>query len=34
VVIEKGIQEEAIDFLQKPLSVRDLLLKIREVLGR
>jgi DNA-binding response OmpR family regulator len=34
VVIDKGIHEEAMDFIAKPLSVRDLLLKIREVLDR
>jgi PAS domain S-box-containing protein len=34
VVIDKGIQEEAMDFIAKPLTVRDLLLKIREVLDR
>ncbi|MBI5585371.1 MAG: response regulator [Deltaproteobacteria bacterium] len=34
VVIDKGVHEEAMDFIQKPLSVRDLLLKVREVLDR
>jgi hypothetical protein len=34
MVIDKGIQEEAMDFIAKPLSVWDLLLKIREVLDR
>lgn len=34
VVIDKGIREEAMDFIQKPLSVKDLLFKIREVLDR
>ncbi len=34
VVIDKGIQSEGIDFLQKPISVRALLAKVREVLDR
>jgi PAS domain S-box-containing protein len=34
VVIEKGIQSESVDFLQKPLSVQALLGKVREVLDR
>jgi len=34
VVIGKGIKEEGVDFLQKPLSVPALLAKVREVLDR
>ena len=34
VVIDKGIQSESIDFLQKPVSVPALLAKVREVLER
>ena len=34
VVIDKGIQSENVDFLQKPLSIEALLAKVREVLGR
>jgi PAS domain S-box-containing protein len=34
VVIDKGIQSEGVDFLQKPLSVPKLLAKVREVLDR
>ena len=34
IVIDKGIQSEGIDFLQKPLSVTALLAKVREVLDR
>jgi PAS domain S-box-containing protein len=33
-VIDKGIQREGVDFLQKPLSVTALLTKVREVLDR
>jgi FixJ family two-component response regulator len=31
-VIDKGIQREGVDFLQKPLSATALLAKMREVL--
>ncbi len=34
IVIDKGIQSEGIDFLQKPLSATVLLAKVREVLDR
>jgi PAS domain S-box-containing protein len=34
VVIDKGVHEESVDFLQKPLSVEKLLAKVREVLER
>ncbi|HUJ67972.1 MAG TPA: response regulator, partial [Syntrophorhabdales bacterium] len=34
VIIDKGIQSESVDFLQKPLSVTALLAKVREVLDR
>ena len=34
IVIDKGIQSESVDFLQKPLSVPKLLSKVREVLDR
>ena len=34
VVIDKGVQKENVDFLQKPLSVTKLLAKVREVLDR
>jgi CheY-like chemotaxis protein len=34
VVIDKGIQSEDVDFLQKPLSATALLSKVREVLDR
>ena len=34
IVIDKGIQSEGVDFLQKPLSVTALLAKVREVLDR
>jgi DNA-binding response OmpR family regulator len=34
VVIDKGIESESIDFLQKPLSATALLAKVREVLDR
>jgi FixJ family two-component response regulator len=34
VVIDKGVQREGVDFLQKPLSVPKLLSKVREVLDR
>ena len=34
IVIDKGVQEESVDFLQKPLSVPNLLAKVREVLDR
>ncbi len=33
IVIDKGIQRESIDFLQKPLSATALLAKVREVLN-
>ena len=33
-VIDKGIEKENVDFLQKPLSVKVLLTKVREVLDR
>ncbi len=32
VVIDKGIQSEGVDFLQKPLPATALLAKVREVL--
>jgi two-component system cell cycle sensor histidine kinase/response regulator CckA len=31
VVIDRGVREESVDFLQKPLSVEKLLAKVREV---
>jgi CheY-like chemotaxis protein len=34
IVIDKGIQKEDVEFLQKPLSVAKLLAKVREVLDR
>jgi FixJ family two-component response regulator len=34
IVIDKGIQSESVDFLQKPLSAIALLAKMREVLDR
>jgi len=34
VVIDKGIQSEGVDFLQKPISATALLAKVREVLER
>ena len=34
IVVGKGVKEESVDFLQKPLSVRSLLSKVREVLDR
>ena len=34
VVLDKGIQNENVDFLQKPLTVQGLLAKVREVLDR
>jgi two-component system, cell cycle sensor histidine kinase and response regulator CckA len=34
VVIDKGLRQETVDFLQKPLSVTALLAKVREVLDR
>ena len=34
IVIDKGIQSEGVDFLQKPISVTALLAKVREVLDR
>ncbi|MCX5813430.1 MAG: ATP-binding protein [Proteobacteria bacterium] len=34
VVLEKGIHDEAVDFISKPLSPDELLLKVREVLDR
>ena len=34
IVIDKGVHEESVDFLQKPLSVAKLLAKVREVLER
>jgi hypothetical protein len=33
-VIDKGITEESVDLLQKPLSVLALISKVREVLDR
>ena len=34
IIIDKGVQKEGVDFLQKPLSVAKLLSKVREVLDR
>ncbi len=34
IVIDKGVQSEAVDFLKKPLTVTGLLAKVREVLDR
>jgi PAS domain S-box-containing protein len=34
VVLDKGVREEGVDFLQKPLSVAKLMIKVREVLDR
>jgi PAS domain S-box-containing protein len=34
IVLNKGIREESVDFLQKPVSVTTLLAKVREVLDR
>ena len=34
VVIDKGIQSEKVDFLEKPLSLARLQAKVREVLDR
>ena len=34
LVIDKGVQRESVDFLQKPISVNALLAKVREVLDR
>ena len=34
IVIDKGIESESVDFLQKPLSITGLLGKVREVLDR
>ena len=33
-VIDKGVEKESVDFLQKPLTVDQLLVKVREVLDR
>ena len=34
ILIDKGVEKETVDFLQKPLSVTTLLTKVREVLDR
>ena len=34
VIIDKGVQKDSVDFLEKPLSVAKLLAKVREVLDR
>jgi FixJ family two-component response regulator len=34
IVIDKGVQKEDVEFLQKPISVTKLLEKVREVLDR
>ena len=34
IVLDKGVQEDGVDFLEKPISVAKLLSKIREVLDR
>ncbi len=34
VVIDKGVQDKTVDFLSKPLSPKELLLKVREVLDK
>ena len=34
IVIDKGVQKDSVDFLQKPLSIPQLLAKVREVLDR
>ena len=34
VVIDKGVQRDGVDFLEKPLSAAKLLVKVREVLDR
>jgi CheY-like chemotaxis protein len=34
IVLDKGIEDEKVDFIAKPLSINTLLLKVREVLDR
>ena len=34
IVLDKGVERESVDFLQKPISVPKLLIKVREVLDR
>ena len=34
IVIDKGVEKENVDFLQKPLAVAVLLARVREVLDR
>ena len=34
VIIDKGVQKDSVDFLEKPLSVAKMLAKVREVLDR
>jgi two-component system NtrC family sensor kinase len=34
IVVDKGVEKDSVDFLQKPLSVAKLLAKVREVLDR
>ena len=34
IIIDKGIEKEKVEFLQKPLSVAKLLAKVRDVLDR
>jgi DNA-binding response OmpR family regulator len=34
VVLDKGVYDDAVDFIQKPVSPNELLVKIREVLNK
>ena len=33
IIMDKGVQRENVNFLQKPIAVTTLLTKVREVLG-